>query len=49
MFGLQISGLWIGILSVIFGIIILLIPRVLNYLIAIYLIIVGILAIIGAV
>ncbi len=48
MLGLQISGLLVGIISVLFGILILVIPRILNYLIAIYLIVVGILAIIAA-
>lgn len=43
------SGLAMGIISLVFGILILLIPRILNYLVAIYLIIVGLLAIIRAV
>jgi len=46
---LQISGLLMGIISLVFGILILLIPRMLNFLIAIYLIIAGILAIIAAI
>jgi Protein of unknown function (DUF3096) len=37
----------VPIISLIFGILILIIPRVLNYLVAIYLIIVGILGILG--
>lgn len=45
--GLNISGLLVGIISVLFGILILLIPRILNYLIGIYLIVVGALAIIS--
>ena len=45
---LQVSGLLVGIISVLFGILILIIPRILNYLIAIYLIVIGILAIIAA-
>jgi len=44
----QISGLWIGILSVIFGIIVMIFPKILNYLIGIYLIIIGVIAIIQA-
>lgn len=48
MLGLQVSGLLVGIISVLFGILVLIIPRILNYLIGIYLIIVGALAIISA-
>lgn len=40
------NGLAMGIISLVFGILILLIPRILNYLVAIYLIIIGLLAII---
>jgi hypothetical protein len=43
------NGLAMGIISLVFGILILLIPRILNYLVAIYLIIIGLLAIIRGV
>ena len=42
---MEISGLAIGIITVIFGVIIMIFPRILNYLIGIYLIIVGTIAI----
>jgi len=41
-------GLWAGIVSLIFGIIVMMFPKILNYLIGIYLIIIGILGIISA-
>jgi uncharacterized membrane protein HdeD (DUF308 family) len=40
--------LLIAIISLVFGILILLVPRILNYIVAIYLIIVGVLGIINA-
>jgi hypothetical protein len=40
-------GLWMGIASLIFGIIVMIFPKILNYLIGLYLIIIGIMAIIG--
>jgi uncharacterized membrane protein HdeD (DUF308 family) len=40
-------GLWMAIASIIFGIIIMIFPKILNYLIGIYLIIIGVLALIG--
>ena len=40
-------GLWMGIASLVFGVIVMIFPKILNYLIGIYLIIIGILAIIG--
>jgi uncharacterized membrane protein HdeD (DUF308 family) len=40
-------GLWMGIASLIFGVIVMMFPKILNYLVGIYLIIIGILAIIG--
>jgi uncharacterized membrane protein HdeD (DUF308 family) len=40
-------GLWMGIASLLFGVIVMIFPKILNYLIGIYLIIVGILAIIA--
>jgi uncharacterized membrane protein HdeD (DUF308 family) len=40
-------GLWMGIASLIFGIIVMVFPKILNYLIGIYLIIIGIMALIA--
>ena len=40
----EVSGLWWGIISLIFGVIVMIFPKILNYLIGIYLIIIGILA-----
>jgi len=40
-------GLWMGIASLIFGVIVMIFPKILNYLVGIYLIIIGIMAIIG--
>ena len=40
------TGLWAALLALIFGILILVFPRVLNYLVAIYLIVIGILGLI---
>ena len=40
-------GLWMGILSLIFGIIVMIFPKILNYLVGTYLIIIGIMAIIA--
>jgi len=40
-------GLWVGIASLIFGVIVMIFPKILNYLVGIYLIIIGILAIIA--
>jgi uncharacterized membrane protein HdeD (DUF308 family) len=40
-------GLWMGIASLVFGIIVMIFPKILNYLVGIYLIIIGIMAIIG--
>ena len=39
-------GLWIGIASLVFGVIVMIFPKIPNYLIGIYLIIIGVLAII---
>lgn len=44
---LPVIGLWGGIASLVFGVIVMIFPKILNYLIGIYLIIIGILAIIG--
>ena len=43
-----ISGLWVGIITLVFGVIVMIFPKILNYLIGTYLIIIGILAIIQA-
>ena len=40
-------GLWMGIASLIFGVIVMIFPKILNYLVGIYLIIIGIMALIG--
>jgi uncharacterized membrane protein HdeD (DUF308 family) len=40
-------GLWMGIASLVFGVIIMIFPKILNYLIGIYLIIIGIMALIA--
>ena len=40
-------GLWMGIASLIFGVIVMLFPKILNYLVGIYLIIIGIMALIA--
>ena len=40
-------GLWMGIASLVFGVIVMAFPKILNYLIGIYLIIVGIMALIA--
>ena len=45
---LQLSGLVMGIISLIFGVIVMIRPKILNYLIGIYLIIIGAMAIIQA-
>jgi uncharacterized membrane protein HdeD (DUF308 family) len=45
---LQVNDLTIGIITVIFGIIVMVFPKILNYLIGIYLIIIGALAILQA-
>jgi uncharacterized membrane protein HdeD (DUF308 family) len=40
-------GLWMGIASLVFGVIVMIFPKILNYLVGIYLIIIGILGIIA--
>jgi uncharacterized membrane protein HdeD (DUF308 family) len=40
-------GLWMGIASLVFGVIVMIFPKILNYLVGIYLIVIGIMAIIG--
>ncbi len=45
---LQVNDLTIGIITVIFGVIVMAFPKILNYLIGIYLIIIGVLAILQA-
>jgi len=44
---LPVLGLWMGIASLVFGLIVMIFPKILNYLVGIYLIIIGILAIVG--
>jgi uncharacterized membrane protein HdeD (DUF308 family) len=44
---LPVLGLWMGIASIIFGIIVMVFPKILNYLVGIYLIIIGIMALVG--
>lgn len=39
-------GLWMGIASLIFGVIVMIFPKILNYLVGIYLIIIGLMNII---
>ncbi len=45
---LQVNGLLVGIITVVFGIIVMMFPKILNYLIGIYLIIIGAMAVIQA-
>ena len=40
-------GLWLGIASLVFGLIVMVFPKILNYLVGIYLIVVGILSLIA--
>ena len=40
-------GLWMGIASLVFGLVVMILPRILNYLVGIYLIIIGILDVIA--
>jgi uncharacterized membrane protein HdeD (DUF308 family) len=40
-------GLWMGIASLVFGVIVMIFPKILNYLIGVYLIIIGIMALIA--
>ncbi|MCX6000207.1 MAG: DUF3096 domain-containing protein [Chloroflexi bacterium] len=40
-------SLWMGIASLVFGVTVMIFPKILNYLVGIYLIIIGIMAIIG--
>ena len=48
-FAMPVGGLIWGIITLIFGIIVMIFPKILNYLVGIYLIVVGLLAIFGAV
>ena len=43
----EVLGLWMGIASLIFGVIVMIFPKILNYLVGIYLIIIGIMALVG--
>jgi uncharacterized membrane protein HdeD (DUF308 family) len=45
--GFPTVGLWVGIASLVFGVIVIIFPKILNYLVGIYLIIVGIMALIA--
>ena len=47
--GITISGLILGIIAIIFGVLVLAFPRFLRYLVGIYFILVGILAVITAI
>lgn len=40
-------GLWMGIASLIFGVIVMIFPKILNYLVGVYLIIIGVMALIA--
>ena len=40
-------GLWMGIASLVFGFIVMIFPKILNYLVGIYLIIIGVMALIA--
>ncbi len=40
------TGFWAGVLAILAGLLILIVPRVLNYVVAVYLILIGILGII---
>lgn len=40
-------GLWMGIISLVFGIIVMIFPKILNYLVGIYFIVMGLMAIIA--
>ncbi len=44
---LPVLGLWMGIASIIFGVIVMIFPKILNYLVGLYLIIIGIMALIA--
>jgi uncharacterized membrane protein HdeD (DUF308 family) len=44
---LPVLGLWMGIASLLFGLLVMFFPKILNYLIGIYLIVIGILSIIA--
>ncbi len=44
---LPVLGLWMGMASIIFGIIVMIFPKILNYLVGFYLIIIGIMALIA--
>jgi hypothetical protein len=44
---LPVLGLWMGIASLIFGIVVMIFPKIINYLIGIYLIVIGIMALVA--
>ncbi len=45
---MQINGIVLGLISLAFGVVVMIFPKILNYLVGIYLIIIGILAIVQA-
>jgi uncharacterized membrane protein HdeD (DUF308 family) len=44
---LPVVGLWMGIASLVFGVIVMIFPKILNYLVGLYLIIIGIMALVA--
>jgi hypothetical protein len=44
---MKIPGLWLGIIAIVFGILILVFPHLLNWLVGIGLIVIGVVAILG--
>ncbi|MCL6500859.1 MAG: DUF3096 domain-containing protein [Candidatus Pacearchaeota archaeon] len=46
--GINISGLVLGLLAILFGVFVLVFPRILRYLVAFYFIIAGVIAVINA-
>ena len=40
-------SLWMGVASLVFGLIVMIFPKILNYLVGIYLIIIGVMALVG--
>jgi len=48
LFGLSISGIILGILAILFGIFVLVMPKLLRWLVGLYFIIAGVISIIGA-
>jgi uncharacterized membrane protein HdeD (DUF308 family) len=48
-FSMPSGGLFWGIITIIFGIIVLIFPKILNYLVGIYLVVIGLLAILSSI